>query len=247
MPDRPFLVLQARPEDDAADEEFAAILSRGGLDAGEVSRIRLEREDVGGIGDVAGIILGGGPGCVSDPPARKSQIDARIEAAVMALLPDICARDVPFLGCCYGIGALGQYLGGRVGQGRWSEPVGLARCETTAAGMCDPLLDGLPPCFDAFVAHKEAVEALPPGCETLVTSPTCPVQMMRFGANVYATQFHPEADGESFALRVAVYRAHGYFDSDEADRLIAFARGLDAPWPPRILANFVARYRSRSR
>lgn len=46
-------------------------------------------------------------------------------------LREICARDLLFMGCCYGIGALAHHLGGRVGQGRWLEPVGIASCTLT--------------------------------------------------------------------------------------------------------------------
>lgn len=247
MADRPFLILQARPEDEAADEEFASILARGGLAPDAVRRMRLERETLAEIGEVAGVILGGGPGCLSDPPQKKSAEEARIEGAVLHVLPEICARDLPFMGCCYGIGALAHYLGGRVGQNRWPEPVGVTSCRVTQEGRTDPVLAGLPETFDALVGHKEAVEVLPEGCATLVESATCPVQMLRYRKNVYATQFHPEADGESFALRARIYRDRGYFDAVGAERLIAQARDLRAPWTARILANFVARYRSNWR
>ena len=75
----------------------------------------------------------------------------------------------------------------------------------------DPLLDGIDGPFDAFVGHKEAVQELPPGCTHLVAGDACPFQMIRFGENVYATQFHPEADGDVFALRIRIYRDKGYF------------------------------------
>ena len=53
----------------------------------------------------AGVIVGGGPGCVSDSPEKKSKIEAKIEAECLSLMPQITARDIPFLGCCYGIGS----------------------------------------------------------------------------------------------------------------------------------------------
>lgn len=40
---RPFLILQLRPEDEAADGEFAAFLAKGGLAADRVRRIRLDQ------------------------------------------------------------------------------------------------------------------------------------------------------------------------------------------------------------
>ncbi len=114
---KPFLILQLRPEDEAADSEFAAILAKGGLDAADTRRIRLDREDLPqnlSLDDYSGMILGGGPGCVSDDHATKDPLEARMEAAMLSLMPKITQRDIPFMGCCAGIGLLGHYLGAEV-------------------------------------------------------------------------------------------------------------------------------------
>lgn len=249
MSGRPFLILQARPETDAADQEYAALLDKAGLVAAETLRVRLDREDLPRgfrLDGVAGVIVGGGPACLSDPANTKSPQDARIEAGVLGLLPEICARDHPFMGCCYGIGALAHHLGAEVSKRRWNEAVGTSACRLTEAGRDDPILAGFPDAFDAFVGHKEAVQALPRDCVHLITSDRCRFQMIRHRSHVYATQFHPEADGEVFARRVVTYRDHGYFPRSEADALMAFARAQDTPWPPRVLAAFVSRYRDRA-
>ena len=89
---KPFLILQLRPETDAADAEFASILGRSELPAGRAHRVRLDRESLPeglDVTDYAAVIFGGGPGCVSDPPAQKSPRDARMEAAIMALMSAI--------------------------------------------------------------------------------------------------------------------------------------------------------------
>ncbi|MEM8957636.1 MAG: glutamine amidotransferase [Pseudomonadota bacterium] len=242
---RPFLILQLRPEDEAADEEFADILNRGGLAPERARRVRLDQAPVPEDLDLArfaGTIVGGGPGCVSDPPEAKSAVEARVEAAALALMPEICDRDLPFMGCCYGLGVLTAHLGGRMGQGRYGEPVGGVDCALTDAGRADPLLAGQPESFRALVGHKEAVEKLPPGAVSLVTSDPCPVQMIRYKSNVYATQFHPEATGESFVTRIRIYRNKGYFPPEEADALAAACRKEQVSVPPEVLRRFVARY-----
>ena len=43
---KPFLILQLRPEAEAADNEFAAICAKGGLGPDEVRRVRLDCEDL---------------------------------------------------------------------------------------------------------------------------------------------------------------------------------------------------------
>ena len=66
---KPFLILQLRPETDAADGEFATILDKCALPAGRVHRIRLDCEDLPAGIDVtaySGVIVGGGPGCALD-------------------------------------------------------------------------------------------------------------------------------------------------------------------------------------
>jgi GMP synthase (glutamine-hydrolysing) len=244
---KPFLILQLRPERAAADDEYAAFLEKGGLSAAETCRIRLDAEPVpDGLDPAAfaGVIVGGGPGCVSDAPNEKSAAEARCEAACRALLPRIVARDVPFLGCCYGMGLLTDHLGGEVSRARFSEPVCAAPVRLTEAGAADPLLEGLPRAFDVLVGHKEAAQSVAEGAVLLVEGQACPVQMIRTGRNVYATQFHPEADAQVFARRIEIYRHRGYFEPSEAEALTAAVAAADVALAPRILANFVNRYRA---
>ncbi|MCV2873540.1 glutamine amidotransferase [Defluviimonas sp. WL0050] len=244
---KPFLILQLRPEAEAADDEFAAFLKKGGLAADDVHRIRLDLDAIPtdlDLSDYSGVIVGGGPGCVSDAPDEKSPVEKRIESAVLGLMPEITGRDFPFMGCCYGIGVLGHHLGGPVSKERFGEPVGATLCEVTPDGAGDPLLSGLPARFQAFVGHKEALQALPDGAVHLLSSDPCPYQMIRYGRNVYATQFHPEADSDGFELRIRIYRNKGYFPPEDADRLIALCRASDVHMPEIILRNFVERYRT---
>jgi GMP synthase (glutamine-hydrolysing) len=238
-----FLILQLRPEVEASDGEYAAFLAKGGLEDSDVHRVCLDREPLPDglqLCDYAGVIVGGGPGCVSDDPATKDPVEARIEAEILSLMPEITERDVPFLGCCYGIGILGHHLGAEVSKRRYGEPVGPVSCAVVGE---DPLLQGLPETFDAFVGHKEAVQDLPDGCVHLLASDPCPYQMIRYGENVYATQFHPEADGDVFEARIKTYRHRGYFDPDAAEELIATCQAADVTVPVEILRRFVARYR----
>ena len=240
-----FLILQLRPESDAADAEFASILARADLMEERSHRIRLDQVDLPAdldVTDYAGVIVGGGPGCVSDDPAKKSALDARIEAQVMGLMPQITAQDHPYMGCCYGLGILAAHLEGEVSKTQYGEAVGPSTCQLTDAAQNDPLTKGLPPVFDAFVGHKEAVQSLPPGCVHLVQSAPCPFQMIRHGANVYATQFHPEADAADFEQRIRIYAGHGYFPPEQANSLIAKCHAAEVTIPGEILRRFAARY-----
>ncbi|MFK7838678.1 MAG: glutamine amidotransferase [Sulfitobacter sp.] len=242
---KPFLILQLRPETDASDDEYAAILDKCGLTPEQTRRIRVDRENIPQDLDVtefAGVIVGGGPGCVSDAPDEKSAQDARSESQIMALMPQITARDHPFMGCCYGLGILAHHLGAEVSKARYGEPVGPTVCEATQAAATDPLLAGLETQFEVFVGHKEAVQAVPDGAVHLLRSKGCPVQMIRHGHNVYATQFHPEADAHDFERRIQVYRNHGYFPPQDVERLIEACHASDVHVPGVILRRFAQRY-----
>ncbi|TCP44031.1 glutamine amidotransferase [Rhodovulum marinum] len=242
---KPFLVLQLRPETEASDDEFAAILRKGGLRPDQAHRIRLDRDPIPEgltLDAYSGVIVGGGPGCVSDPEDAKSPVEKAIETAVMGLMPEITARDFPFMGCCYGIGILAHHLGAEVSKRRYSEPVGATTCTLTPAGRADPLLADVPDRFRAFVGHKEAVQDLPRGCAHLLASDPCPFQMIRYGENVYATQFHPEADSDGFELRIRIYKDRGYFPPETAADLVAMCRAEDVRVPEIVLKRFVDRY-----
>ncbi|MDJ0822911.1 MAG: glutamine amidotransferase [Paracoccaceae bacterium] len=241
-----FLILQLRPETEASDNEYEAILEKSGLDAAQTQRIRLDQDGLPKAldpRDYAGVIVGGGPGCVSDPPEQKSKLDAQMEAACLSLMPVITGHDVPFMGCCYGIGILAHHLGAEVSKERFGEPVSAVTGMLTEDGKEDALLAGLPAQFEILVGHKEAVQALPKGAVHLMASAQCPYQMIRYRENVYATQFHPEADAAVFETRVHVYKNYGYFKPEEAQTLIDMFNAADVRWPEKILERFVQRYR----
>jgi GMP synthase (glutamine-hydrolysing) len=244
IPTKPFLIVQLRPEDAAADSELGAILRYGGLGEDEIVRARVERTGLPDIDldDYAAIIVGGSPFDMSTPEAEKSAIQREIEADFMKLFERLAGADFPFLGACSGSSLLGKYCGASISK-RYGEPVGGADVTLTEAGKRDPLLEGLPETFRVLLGHKEACDEVPPGTVLLASSAACPVQMLRLGQNLYATQFHPEADLEGFTVRINVYKHHGYFAPEEADDLIGAIAREDTPVPKRILERFVDRYR----
>ena len=267
---KPFLLLAIRAEDAAADNEYESFLSLSGLGEGELRRLRLEQNALGRVdlGDWSGIMLGGGPFNYSDPEELKTPVQRRVEADLAGLLDQVVSTDFPFLGACYGIGALGRYQGAVVDR-RFAESVGAVEITLTPAGRRDPLLGELPAAFQAFTGHKEAVSQLPgpgaaggkasPGAAggkagpaaaggkasravLLASSAGCPVQAFRVGGNVYATQFHPELDVPGLCTRIEVYKHAGYFEPDQADEIKARAARSNVTWPPAILRGFVGRY-----
>ena len=239
----PFLLLSIRADDPVADNEYESFLNLAGLAEGKLRRIRLDQRPLGHVDlrDWSGIWVGGGPFNYTDPEDKKSPVQRRVEADLSRLLDAVVGVDFPFLGACYGVGALGTHVGAVVDR-RYHEDVGTVRVTLTAAGRSDPLLRDLPAEFDAFTGHKEAVSELPGHAVVLASSAACPVQAFRVGSNVYATQFHPELDAAGMSTRVDAYKNAGYFPPTEADEIKALAWRSQVSHPPAILRSFVRRY-----
>ncbi|MCK5666506.1 MAG: hypothetical protein KAI17_23605, partial [Thiotrichaceae bacterium] len=197
---KPFLILQLRPEDNTADNEFAAILKYSGLKEKSVQRIRIEKNGIPddlSLDDFCAVIVGGSPFDISTPLEDKPAIQKKIEGDFKQLFDKIISRDFPFLGACSGNGLLGSYLGVSIST-KYAEPVGCVSLKITEEGKNDALLSDFPAQVSVLLGHKEACDTLPRGAVLLMTGVACPVQMYRIGKNVYATQFHPEGDSEGF-------------------------------------------------
>ena len=244
---KPFLIIQLRPEDETADNEFESIKFYGGLTDDEVTRLRAEKIGLADIDldKIGAIIVGGSPFNVSTADAEKSEIQRTIEADFNKLFDDIMERDFPFLGCCSGSGLLGSYCGASISR-KYGEPVGGVDISLTDAGKQDPLLSGFPDSFRVLCGHKEACDSVPAGSVLLATNSTSPVQMFRLKRNIYATQFHPEGDARGFIVRIHVYKDYGYFPPESAQDLIEAVENEHTPEAQLILKRFVDIYRHQS-
>ncbi|MFK4637873.1 GMP synthase (glutamine-hydrolyzing) [Paenarthrobacter histidinolovorans] len=242
-PVKPFLLLATRAEDAAADDEYQAYLRYCRLKPEELVRVRLESGPMPSLEleDFSGVIVGGSPYTSSDPVEEKSPDQLRVEAELSEFLDRIVAADFPFLGACYGVGTLGVHQGAVIDR-RFGEPVGATEIKLTGDGEHDPMLQGVPHTFEAFVGHKEACSKLPPNAVLLASSAACPVHMFRIKNNLYATQFHPELDAEGLITRINIYKNAGYFPPHEADELIESARRSSVKEPMRVLRNFTGLY-----
>ena len=240
---KPFLLLATRSEDDVADTEYASMLRLSGLRESELRRVRLEASPMPDLDldDYSGIIVGGSPFTTSIPDEHKSDTQLRVEAELATLLDELLARDFPFLGACYGVGTLGRHIGGVIDD-TYGEPISAPTITLTDAGRQDPLLEGLPTSFQAYVGHKEACSHLPETATILAGSAHCPVQMFRVKDNLYGTQFHPELTLDALVERMATYRHAGYFPAEEFDAVHRDVAAADVGDVHRILVNFVERY-----
>lgn len=238
---KPFLFIQIRPEEAAAENEFEAILGITNID---MVRVQICHSSFPAINldEYAGVIVGGGPATVSDNPDKKPAYQKHFEPALFELLQSIVEKDKPFIGLCYAPSAIATTLDGFASK-QYPEKVGAYTISLTDEGYADPIFSGIPRTFLAFAGHKESVEQLPTDAILLASSESCPIQGYRIGKHVYAFQFHPELDAEGLAIRVDTYRHMGYFDPREAEELIAMAFQQEAPYPQQILQNFIQRFK----
>ncbi len=67
--------------------------------------------------------------------------------------------------------------------------------------------------------------------------------MIRFGQNIYATQFHTELDEKGLIIRINTYMNHGYFSPKDSENLILIAKNNLVTVPQLILSQFIKRYK----
>jgi len=233
-----------RPEDEAANAEFKAILSKGSIELNRVERLRVDQLKVRDINldDYCAIIAGGSPFDISTPQDKKSSIQLEVEAFFDRLFTKLIPHDFPFLGACSGNGLLGKFCGVEI-SAKYAESIGPVELELTPEASEDDLLKGFPKNITALVGHKEACDELPKDAILLASSDTCPIQMFRIKNNIYATQFHPEADEEQFSIRIGIYKNYGYFDPSEVNTLKAKIKDVQVPETNEVLKRFVNKYK----
>jgi len=111
---------------------------------------------------------------------------------VRDIIQQTIARELPYLGICFGAQALAWALGLRVHRAPERE-IGFVPIRRTAATAADPFLDLLVDGDPAFQWHMDTFE-LPEEAVLLATNDRIPNQALRLGDRTWATQFHFEVD-----------------------------------------------------
>jgi GMP synthase (glutamine-hydrolysing) len=112
--------------------------------------------------------------------------------AVEAWLAPLVTAGIPVLGICYGHQLLAKAMGGKVGFHPGGLEIGTTPITLTADALSDPLLQGLPPVFNAHTCHSQTVLTLPPGAVHLAKNTHEPHHAFRLGHAAWGVQFHPE-------------------------------------------------------
>lgn len=245
---RKFLLIQSRPEKEASDDEYQAFCRFGELQPAELDRlqIHIDRPVAMELDQYSGVLMAGGPANFAYKEDEKSTQQLEMERWLFDFIDRLVGQDKPFLGVCLGVGALVSYAGGRMSFDV-GEAVGAVDISLTSAGKQDQLFDGLPSSFQAFVGHKEGISVVPDNIEVLAENTSCIQAIKLRGAQIYATQYHPELDADGLAIRINAYKDLGYFRPEEAQELIdAGYQSSVSTDATRVLKNFVTIY-SRKR
>ncbi|GAA4479009.1 glutamine amidotransferase-related protein [Microbacterium panaciterrae] len=240
------LYVGVRPELDAATAERASFRVALGVDSDGLDRIDLTTVPLpaDAFDRYTGFVIGGSPYNVTD--ASKSPTQLRVEADLERIAARALVGETTAFFTCFGIGVVTRLLGGTVTTDH-PEEAAAAEIRTTAEGAADPLFGPAGAAFHAFTAHKEGSVEVPPDAVLLAANDDCPVQAYRAGADLYATQFHPEPSPRDFADRMVFYRTTGYFDPDAFHTVQEAVLGSVVTEPSRILHRFGERALLRGR
>jgi GMP synthase (glutamine-hydrolysing) len=179
-----------------------------------------------------------GPGCLPGPRDADGFLITGSSSSVMerapwmlrieALVRDIASARRPLLGICFGHQIVAQALGGEVARNPRGREIGTMRLSRVAD---DALFSGLPRTFDVHGTHSDVVARLPPGAETLATTPLDDVAAFRVGDRVRGVQFHPEFDADVMRgylhLRASAIAGEGGDPQALLGRVHDGARGRD--------------------
>lgn len=124
--------------------------------------------------------------------------------------------DFPTLAACYGHQLLGTFSGVTVEYDTDQSETGVFEITLTPEGEMDPMFESVPQRFLAIEGHQDSLISVPTNATLLARSERCLAQALRYGNNVYSTQFHSELDEKDLIYRVNLfpqYRTHTRGDS----------------------------------
>ena len=222
---KPFLLVSTRGEEEALDSEYQAYLSASGLERDE---LELAEFDLLGLPpiepkDYAGVFVAGSPygGASDDLYVSQTQQDVRAELS--DLFTQLLEAGTPLLATGTAMTVLGEVLGATVSATN-AEFAELVDIELTDEGKKDPVLSESPAVFIAYANHSEAIDELPEGSVRLARSLYAPIQIVRHGENVYATQFNPELDAGLISSKAQAFEDAGDTGFGDVEALVAAGR-----------------------
>lgn len=215
--------------------EYHDVLNATGLMPEQLERRMIpdEHTPLGSLEGFDGIIVGGSSLNITNDDWSPWQ------RHIGEVLGEVVAGPLPVFFVCFGLSWLTHHLGGSVAHTH-PEAAGPTVVKLLPAAAQDPLTAGLPAEFTALTGHTENAEPHPAELELLASGPTCPVQIVRYGDHVWASQFHAEMDHAAMKARMDFFFDYGYFPAEEYDTIVASLPGVDTTYSNELLRRFTA-------
>lgn len=206
--------------------------------------------DLGPLDGISGVIVGGSSLNITTgrepalaPSAAPSAGTGRgysdYQEHVHDVLAELVESGLPVFFVCFGLSWLVDYAGGEVGTSH-AEDSGPTTVHLTDAGRDDPLLALAPASFTALTGHTENPETVPDRLELLAHGEGAAIQMVRYGEQVWASQFHAEMDADAMRTRMDFYHDYGYFPAEDYARIVADLPNHDVAAANGLLRSFAA-------
>ena len=159
------------------------------------------------------LILGGSAG-LSMGAGHENNDYTKVDFILHTIEPLIryvLEQDFPTLGTCFGHHLIGHFAGSLVAYDSNMAETGAFEVTLTPNGTHDRLFRDVPETFFAIEGHQDSLVSLPHGATLLARSERCEYQALRYGNNIYTTQFHSELDEHDLEYRLSFfpeYRSH---------------------------------------
>lgn len=245
MISKPFLLAVCRLPGAIADDELKQIMDWGELSDTQLETLHLAEEDITDVSSIdlnaySGLIITGSPfGFTHDDSSAAAKL---VKERILILAQRALAQDFPTLGICFGLQAITLALGGSLISG-FGEDLQAPRITLTEEGKNDPLVAESSEIFYAYTGHSDAIGEIPGDGVLLASGDFCAVQMVRWGNNVYGTQFHPEIMREGMHIRINSY-GDTYYPAHEKAAVISRCDAAEVEEANKILTRFTQRYGS---
>ncbi len=171
-------------------------------------------------------------------PSRSSVYDDEPWIAdAESLHREFIAREIPYVGVCFGHQLLAQALGTAVERATDGWGVGVQSYEI-ATPQC--WMGAAPPSrFSLLASHQDQVTALPNDAELLFTSSSgyCPIAGMTVGNRAWTIQPHPE-----FIAPLADHLLAGRMELIGADKVLHARESLTQPLDQPLVAQWIANF-----
>ena len=168
-------------------------------------------------------------------PSRASVYDNESWIAdAEALHRDIVAREVPYVGICFGHQLLAQALGGRVARADGGWGIGV---QSYAVVEPQSWMSPAASQFSLLASHQDQVVVAPPQARVIASAPYCPIAGLAVGERAWSIQAHPE-----FVAPLADHLLNLRIELIGAARVDAARQSLDRPTDQALVGTWISTF-----